>query len=127
MINMLNSLGSYAMIVLALIQSSLLATGQVFLKLGLSKINAFEWSGTFWRSFLSNWQIGLSLISFSGAGLIWFYIIKKYPLSTAYPLVSLSYVFGMLAAVWVFHEDVSVNKWIGAALIIVGCYIITKP
>lgn len=45
----------------------------------------------------------------------------------AYPLVSLSYVFGLLAAAWIFHEDVSFNKWVGVALIMIGCYIISKP
>lgn len=54
------------------------------------------------------------------------YIIKHYPLSVAYPMISLSYVFGMLAAVVCFHEDVSLSKWIGVAFIIIGCCLIAK-
>jgi undecaprenyl phosphate-alpha-L-ara4N flippase subunit ArnE len=40
--------------------------------------------------------------------------------------VSLSYVFGMVAAIVFFHEDVSLTKWIGVGLIMVGCCLIAK-
>jgi undecaprenyl phosphate-alpha-L-ara4N flippase subunit ArnE len=44
----------------------------------------------------------------------------------AYPMVSLSYVFGMLAAIYVFGEDVSALKWTGVILIMLGCTLIAK-
>ena len=111
---------------LALIQSALLAMGQVMLKLGLLRMEPFGWNPTFWRSFLLNWQFALSGICFASASLLWMYIIKNYPLSTAYPLVSLSFVFGMIAAMIFFHEQVDLYKWIGVVLIIAGCYLISR-
>ena len=54
------------------------------------------------------------------------YIVKRYPLSVAYPMISLSYVFGLLAAMVFFQESVSVMKWIGIGFIIIGCFLITK-
>lgn len=125
--SLLASFSTYALFILALVQSAVLAFGQVFLKLGLNRMEPFGWNMSFWRSALLNWQFALSGICFGGASLLWMYIIKKYPLSMAYPLVSLSYVFGLLAAAWIFHEDVNLNKWIGVALIMIGCYIISKP
>lgn len=121
------NLSTYGLFLLALIQSGVLALGQVFLKIGLTRMEPFGWNWNFWRSALLNWQFALSGICFGGASLLWMYIIKKYPLSMAYPLVSLSYVFGLLAAAWIFHEDVNLNKWIGVALIMIGCFIISKP
>jgi undecaprenyl phosphate-alpha-L-ara4N flippase subunit ArnE len=44
----------------------------------------------------------------------------------AYPMVSLSYVFGMFAAMIFFHEEISVIKWIGVACIVVGCTLIAR-
>jgi undecaprenyl phosphate-alpha-L-ara4N flippase subunit ArnE len=44
----------------------------------------------------------------------------------AYPLVSLSYVFGMIAAMVFFNEPVNLTKWIGVLLIMLGCYFIAK-
>ena len=47
-------------------------------------------------------------------------------MSQAYPLVSLSYVFGLIAALIVFKEIVDPAKWVGVGLIVLGCYFIVK-
>ena len=125
--SLLFNLSTYGLFLLALIQSAILAFGQVFLKIGLMKKEPNGWNPAYRTSALLNWQFALSGICFGGASLLWMYIIKKFPLSMAYPLVSLSYVFGLLAAAWIFHEDVNLNKWIGVALIVAGCFIISKP
>lgn len=111
---------------LALIQSALLAMGQVMLKFGLLRMEPFGWNLSFWRSALVNWQFALCGICFGAASVLWMYIIKHYPISTAYPLVSLSYAFGMIAAIVFFHEHIDMDKWIGVLLIMAGCYFITK-
>ena len=58
--------------------------------------------------------------------MLWMYIVKHYPLSMAYPMVSLSYVLGMIASIVFFHETVDATKWIGVALIVLGCCLIAK-
>ena len=111
---------------LAIIQSLLLAGGQGFLKLALGRMQPFGWNWQFWGDLLVNWQFALCGL-FSAAGtVLWFYIIKHFPFSMAYPMVSLSYVFGMIAAMLVFHEEVSVTSWLGVLLIMAGCYFIAK-
>jgi undecaprenyl phosphate-alpha-L-ara4N flippase subunit ArnE len=116
-----------ALLPLALMQSIVLASAQVFLKLGLGKMQPFGWNKEFWASALLNWQFAFSGICFGIASLLWMYIIKHFPLSMAYPLVSLSYVFGLIAARMVFHEDVGFSKWLGVMLIMIGCIIVAKP
>ena len=114
------------LIPLAIIQSLLLASGQVCLKIALGRMEPFGWNWRFWNSVLTNWQFALCGL-FYGAGMVlWFYIIKHFPFSRAYPLMSLSYVFGMIAAMLVFHEEVSLVKWLGVLLIMAGCYFIAK-
>ena len=44
----------------------------------------------------------------------------------AYPMVSLSYVFGMLAALLFFHETIPPTRWLGVFLIITGCFLVAK-
>ena len=44
----------------------------------------------------------------------------------AYPMVSLSYIFGMFAAILVFHEQVPLIRWAGVLLIMAGCVLIAK-
>ena len=57
---------------------------------------------------------------------LWMYIIKHFPFSMAYPMVSLSYVMGMFAAIIFFHEQIPLIRWVGVFLILTGCVLIAK-
>ena len=98
----------------------LLTAGQVFLKLALMRMPSFSWTRAFWWSLMTNWQFAAL------ASLLWMYIVKVFPFSSAYPMISLSYVLGMLAAILIFHEEVSVVKWFGVCFIVLGCMLIAK-
>lgn len=111
---------------LAVLQSALLAGGQVFLKLALQQMRPFGWTRAFWVSLLTNWPFACCGTLFAASSVLWMYIVKHYPLSVAYPMISLSYVFGLLAAMLCFHEAVSATKWMGVALIVAGCCLIAK-
>ena len=117
---------SFGLLTLALIQSALLALGQVMLKLGVGRMESFGWNEKFWHSVLFNWQFAASGLCFGAGSLLWMYIVKRFPLSMAYPMISLSYVFGLIAAAVVFHEIVDYRKWLGVALIISGCILISR-
>lgn len=110
----------------AIVQSLLLAGAQVFLKLALARMLPFGWTREFWGTLLVNWQFAVSGLLFGAASLLWMYIVKVFPFSMAYPMVSLSYVFGMVAAIFVFGEEVSALKWTGVILIMLGCTLIAK-
>ena len=112
--------------ILAIIQSLLLAGGQVLLKFALNRMLPFAWTLDFWKSVFLNWQFAVCGICYGAGSILWFYIIKHYPFSMAYPLVSLSYVFGMIAAMVFFNEPVNLTKWMGVLLIMLGCYFIAK-
>ncbi len=86
----------------------------------------FAWTRAFWASALLNWQFATSGILFGASSLLWMHIVKRYPLSVAYPMISLSYVFGLIAAIVFFNETVELHKWLGVALIIGGCCLIAR-
>lgn len=110
----------------AVLQSLLLVGGQVFLKFAMMRMLPFVWTRTFWVSLLTNWHFAACGLFFGAASLLWMYIVKVFPFSMAYPMVSLSYVFGMFAAILFFHEEVSLMKWVGVACIMLGCVLIAK-
>ena len=110
----------------AVLQSVLLCGGQVFLKFALMRMPAFGWTRTFWTALLGNWQFAACGLMFGLASLLWVYMMKVFPLSMVYPMLSLSYVFGMIAALLFFHETVSATRWIGVLLIVLGCVLIAK-
>jgi len=114
------------LIIFATIQSFLLAASQVFLKLATLRMDRFSFTWTFFKDLLVNWQLALSGISIAAATVIWMYILKRFELSVAYPLISISYVFGMLASVFIFHEVVPLTRWIGVGLIMIGVVFLVK-
>jgi undecaprenyl phosphate-alpha-L-ara4N flippase subunit ArnE len=66
---------------------------------------------------------GISLIS---ATILWGFILKHFEFSIAYPITAFAYVFGMLAAVFIFQETVPVTRWIGVGLILLGVVFLAK-
>ena len=95
------------------------------MKLALNHMSPYV---SFWRFLgkeLTNWWwLGCGL-SMGGATVMWFYIMKNFPLSVAYPLSCLSVVFGMLGAMAFLGEQIPVGRWIGIALILVGAALIS--
>lgn len=110
----------------AILQSLLLTAGQVFLKFALAKMPKFELTKSFVYQFLVNWQFAACGLCFAFASILWVYMLKVFPLSVAYPMISLSYCFGMIAAIIFFNEDVSSVKWIGVFFIMTGCFLIAR-
>lgn len=55
----------------------------------------------------------------------WQMILKKVPLSLAYPFRSLGVVFGLVIAGLVFHEAITLLNLLGGILVIVGLLMIT--
>ena len=116
----------WQLIGLSLVQSIMLSLGQVTLKMALAKMPAFSWTARFWGDILTNWWFAVCGIMFGGASLLWMYILKHYPLSMAYPMVSLSYVIALIFAIIFLHESVAWNRWVGVALIMVGCMFVAR-
>ena len=107
-------------------QTLFLTSGQVLLKLAMQHLGKFEWSRTYIKSVITSGWLFACGISFSIAMILWMYILKKFPFSQAYPLTSLSFVFGMIAAWLIFGESVPVSRWVGLIFVVVGCFLIMK-
>jgi len=104
-----------------------LAGAQVLLKLALERMDKFSWTSKFFQDLFVNWYLLASGISALTATLLWTYILKHYELSLAYPLTSISYIFGMLAAIFIFHEAVPTLRWVGVLFIMIGVAFLTRP
>lgn len=83
-----------------------------------------KWS--FFGRLMINWWLLGTAVNYVSGTILWIYILKKFPLSAAYPMISVSYVFGMLAAIFIFHETVPPVRWIGVFLILSGCFLIAQ-
>ena len=75
---------------------------------------------------ISNWWVLALMVLFFGASFgLWAYVVKKMDFSQAYPLSSLSFIFGMFLAFFLFQESIPFTRWIGVVLIVVGCVLIS--
>lgn len=110
---------------LSVAQSALLASGQMMLKVAVADQPDFSLTTEFLRGLLSNgWWI-VSLLIVTAASLMWLRILRNFPLSLAYPMASLTYVFALVFSVLILGEPASWNRWLGVGLIIAGCFFVT--
>ncbi|MDR2119762.1 MAG: EamA family transporter [Tannerella sp.] len=116
----------WKLILLSATQSLLLCGGQVFLKLAVAKTGTFRLAWAFFRSILLDLHFLASGLCMAAASGLWMYILKRYALSAAYPMVSISYVFGMLASIYIFHETVPIARWVGVFMIMSGVILIAR-
>lgn len=100
----------------------MLSTGQILFKFGLNKIGTITLANS-WKAIFSP-TIFLGLVLYVIATLIWFVVLTRMPLSVAYPAQSFAYVLGIIAALFIFNEPISLVKWIGAAVIMIGVFLI---
>jgi drug/metabolite transporter (DMT)-like permease len=110
--------------ILLLLNIILLVGGQLVWKKGVETISFDGW-GTILQALLSPYII-VGIFFYAMATGIWIYLLSKLPLSFLYPLQSLAYVFGAIAAVYLFQENVSIMRWVGIGIIIVGVAVVAK-
>lgn len=115
----------YALLLIAI---GLTVTGEVLLKLGMNvvrdDVGAFSADLPVLLRTFTEWRVvlGFALI-FSGA-LFWLGVISRADFSFAYPLLALSYVVALLPARFVIGEQITINRLVGACIVVVGAIII---
>ena len=107
-------------------QSVLLVAAQSLLKVSVQKFGSFRWAWSYFATVLTTWQFALSGICALACMLTWMHVLKHYEFSLAYPLLSVSYIIGLVVACFFFHEAVPLTRWIGVVIIMVGVYLVVK-
>lgn len=69
----------------------------------------------------------LAALSLYGVGaLLWILVLKRFPLSVAYPVLSITYIFVMIAAALFFQEQITIQKVAGAVIIMIGIFVLSR-
>jgi drug/metabolite transporter (DMT)-like permease len=71
-------------------------------------------------------EFWMALLLFAISSLIWVKVLSKSELTHAYPLGSMSYVFVFLFSALLLHEALTLQKVLGALVIMVGIFIIHR-
>lgn len=93
--------------------------GQLALKQGVS-ISKIELTPTLFFQILTNKFLLIGFALYGMGSILWLFIIKKLPISVAYPAVSLSYVVVVILSYFFFKEEINLTKIFGISLIFVG-------
>lgn len=103
--------------------------GQLLLKSGMTDVGvvgsvSVGALGDLVRQVVTTWQLALGLVSFGLSSLFWLIVLSRVPLSTAYPVVSMSYLLILGFSYVVLGERPTLTVWAGALLIVVGISLI---
>ena len=112
------------MTLLCLLNTALLATGQMLFKLG-SNGKSLNGIVDMIRLMFST-VILAALCLYGGTTVLWLYILSRTPMSHAYPIQALAYPVVLFVSMLLFKEPISVTKWLGVGIIILGVVVATR-
>jgi drug/metabolite transporter (DMT)-like permease len=107
-----------------LVSSVLEACGQIFFKqaaeLNAPAMRPLALLRGIWR----NKRILTGIVFFILEAIFWTLALSHLPISIAFPAGSMSFIFVALFSLIFLHEQISINRWIGIALIIGGVILV---
>lgn len=119
------TLPSFALILLAV---ALNGVAQLLLKAGTQALNSLGLAGTTATLAAAAFQpfILLGLACYVVSFAVWILALGKVPVSIAYPMLSIGYVFNAVAAFYLFGEALTLPKLLGLGLILVGVVVLAR-
>jgi drug/metabolite transporter (DMT)-like permease len=115
---------------LLMVAMCLTVTGELLLKTGMNRHGELNVSlstlvPTAVKLFTSPFVVGGFAFVFSGA-LFWLAVLSRWPLSLAYPLLSISYIIGIVASVVLLKEKVTLPQVLGVFVIMLGVFLVSR-
>jgi multidrug transporter EmrE-like cation transporter len=108
------------------------AAAQLLLKAGARSVGAIsmsDGSAALWRSATGLAQhpgIFGGLVCYAISVVVWIVALSRVDVSIAYPMLSIGYVVNAALAWWLFGEQVSAQRWLGIAVIIIGVVLVAR-
>ena len=111
-------------IILALINTFIVSTGQILLKLGSTgkQINNIT---ELIKLMFSPLTI-LAIVIYACTTVLWIFILNRSQMSTVYPIQALAFPIVLIVSSVLFKENVTLIKYLGVSLICIGVYITTR-
>lgn len=78
------------------------------------------------RQILTNIPLMLTFALYFLGAILWLFILKKLPLSIAYPALSLNYITVAIVSALVFHEPFTAGKVVALTLITTGVAVLFR-
>ena len=102
------------------------AAGGFFLKLGAVQVQYDEGVVEVFRQVVFNLRIVIGVLMYFIPVVIWIFLLKKVDLSFLQPLFSMVYVITPILASLFLNENVTIARWLGIGVIIIGVIIAAR-
>lgn len=104
---------------------ALAIAGQFFLKKGILASTLVPSIESIIKTLFSPFVL-LGFITYGASSIIWLFVLQKFPLSVAYPALSLTYIAIVAVSIFVLKEPLTSYKIAGVLLITAGVYFLFK-
>ena len=111
---------------LPLIAAAISAFGQVLLKYAMIKHGPIDFSFRGLFGLITEPRLLFALVLYAAALLMWLHVLSKISLSTAYPMLAITYVIVPLLSLAFFGERIQQPQIIGICLVLVGVAMIGR-
>jgi multidrug transporter EmrE-like cation transporter len=114
--------------VLLLVAILFSVTGELLLKHGMTRIGLLDLSKLLPMipRLAGNPHILMGLGSIGVGAVFWLSVISRVDLSWAYPMLAIGYVLVLLFSSLILKEHVPLVRWVGALVICLGVYLISR-
>lgn len=114
------------MIYLPFMAAAISAFGQILLKYAMIKHGPIEFSFLGLFGLFTEPRLLFAIMLYAAALLMWLHVLSKVPLSTAYPILAITYVIVPILSLVFFGERIQQAQVIGICLVLVGVAMIGK-
>jgi drug/metabolite transporter (DMT)-like permease len=104
-----------------LISVSLNATGQL-----LFKTARVEHAGMPFYSLFLQPETLAGFLFYGLSSVIWLWVLSRVQISYAYPILALAFPIVVIFSVILFGESVSLARWVGISIIVVGVFLLAR-
>jgi drug/metabolite transporter (DMT)-like permease len=102
-------------------------TGQVCFKLGVGDAAAGGQAPSLAYKVLHSPWVALGVAMYALEFVLWFAALSRTRLSIAFPFTALGYVGVVLACRYLLGERISLRRWTGIGMIVIGVALVTAP
>lgn len=114
------------MLYLPLVAAGTSAFGQIMLKYAMLKHGPIDFSFKGLINLFTEPLLVFALVIYASTLLMWLHVLSKVPLSTAYPMLAVTYAIIPLLSMVFFGERIQQTQVIGICLVLAGVAMIGK-
>jgi len=106
----------------------LAVTGQLLMKKGMNMFGSFPINQMVQKiiPMFMNPYVFFGFACFGLSSIFWLAVLSRFEISMVYPMVSLAYVVVAIASLILFKENITLIRWVGIGVILLGVVLISR-